>query len=363
MALLMFPRVVVDPLEGGCQGSLATGSGDDGLMDASGVADAGETAQTVTDDGAGGIEIALRQGGDFGPAETLDAAQLQAAWLTLWCGFDRRHNRRLAGRTAAPLAAVALAAEIGVIHLDPSRQSLCGIPLHHYLHEFVLDLPGCGLGNTKPAAQLDAGNASLALGQVVHGAKPGAQRHFGRGENRPSDQRCLPSTGGTLVKRAGFDHAVTLPAADRANEAGGPAPAEHLLATLFLGPIKNGKPSLTEALLELDLVARHRSAPQNSHMFVFCTPICWLRIVRNQVDLCRRCRFRPGGSSRRQSRRRFLRTAPALVRPLGQGCRQRRRGGTGGAGFCDGRRIGTAQRGAARSRREVADGSRLAVAA
>src|SRR5437588_2133769 len=195
-----------------------------------------------------------------------------------------------AGRTAAPLAAVALAAEIGVIHLDPSRQALCGIPLHHYLHEFVLDLPGCGLGNTKPAAQLDAGNASLALGQVVHGAKPGAQRHFGRGENRPSDQRCLPSTGGTLVKRAGFDHAVTLPAADRANEAGGPAPAEHLLATLFLGPIKNGKPSLTEALLELDLVARHRSAPQNSHMFVFCTPICWLRIVRNQENLCRSVR-------------------------------------------------------------------------
>src|ERR1700757_3064909 len=83
----------VDPLERGSQGGLATGSGDDWLMDAAGVADAGEAAQAVTDDGAGGIEIALCQGGDFGPAEPLDAAQLQAAWLTAWGGFVRPHDR------------------------------------------------------------------------------------------------------------------------------------------------------------------------------------------------------------------------------------------------------------------------------
>src|SRR6267378_2221887 len=88
------------------------------------------------------------------------------------CGvvFDRSHNRRLAGRTTATLATVPLAAEIGVVHLDASRQALCGVPLHHHLHEFVLDLPGGGLGDAKPAPQLDAGNASLALGEVVHGA-------------------------------------------------------------------------------------------------------------------------------------------------------------------------------------------------
>src|SRR4029077_6254954 len=38
------------------------------------------------------------------------------------------------------LPAVPLAAEIGVVHLDPSRQALHGVPLHHHLHEFVLDL-------------------------------------------------------------------------------------------------------------------------------------------------------------------------------------------------------------------------------
>src|SRR5713101_1989147 len=51
--------------------------------DAPGVADPCETAQAVTDNGAGGIEIARRQGGDLGAAEAHDPAQLQAAWLAL----------------------------------------------------------------------------------------------------------------------------------------------------------------------------------------------------------------------------------------------------------------------------------------
>src|ERR1700693_1484143 len=68
----------VDPLEGRVQGSLATGSSDDRLVHAAGVADPSEAVQAVTDNGAGGLEIALRQGRDFGTAETLYAAQLQS---------------------------------------------------------------------------------------------------------------------------------------------------------------------------------------------------------------------------------------------------------------------------------------------
>ena len=256
------PEGSVDPLERGRQGGLSARSCDNRLMDAPGFADAGETAQAVTDDGAGGIEIALGQGHDFGTAETLYPAQLQADWLPLRRGFDRSHNRRLAGRTAATLATVPLAAEIGVVHLDASRQALCGVPLHHHLHEFVLDLPGGGLGDAQPAAQLDAGNASLALGEVVHGAKPSTQWRFGRGENRSGDQGCLPSTGGALVKCTGLDKAMLLARADRADETRWPAPPHHHLPALILRPVKNGKLSLTETLLKLHLVARHHSNPQ-----------------------------------------------------------------------------------------------------
>ena len=252
----------IDPLECGVQRGLAAVPGYDRLMDAAGVAYAGEAAQSVTDDGAGGIEIALRQGRDCGTAEPRHAAQLQADWLALRCGFDRRHDRRLARRTATTLAAVPLAAEIGVVDLDPPRQALCGISLHHHLHEFVLDLPGCGLGDAKPAAQLNAGDSAFALGEVVHGAKPGTQRHLGRGENRSGDHGCLSSTGGALVKCAGLDEAVLLAAAHRAQEARWPAPAHHRLPALILCSVKNSKLGLAEPLLKLHLVARHRSNPQ-----------------------------------------------------------------------------------------------------
>src|ERR1700747_2360657 len=121
----------VDPFVGRVQGSLRTGSSDHRLVDAAGVADPSEAAQAGTDNGASGMEIALRQGRDFATAETLHGCKLQADCLAFCGGFARRHDRRLARRTAAPLAAVALPAEIGVVDLDPSRQALCGVPLHH----------------------------------------------------------------------------------------------------------------------------------------------------------------------------------------------------------------------------------------
>src|ERR1700739_2192966 len=61
----------VDPLESRVQGGLATGSSDDRLVDAAGVADPREAVQAVTDNGAGGREIALGQRGDFAHARTL----------------------------------------------------------------------------------------------------------------------------------------------------------------------------------------------------------------------------------------------------------------------------------------------------
>src|ERR1700752_2767502 len=107
----------VDPLEGRVQSGLATGSSDDRLVDTAGVADPSEAAQTVTDNGAGRMEIAPRQGGDFGTGEPRHAAQLQAYGLALWLGFARPHDRRLPRRAAAPLAAVVPPAEIGVVDL------------------------------------------------------------------------------------------------------------------------------------------------------------------------------------------------------------------------------------------------------
>src|SRR5260370_3081617 len=61
----------VDPLKRGRQGGLAARSGDDRLLDAPRFADAGETAQAVTDEGAGGSENYAAQGRDLPPGEDL----------------------------------------------------------------------------------------------------------------------------------------------------------------------------------------------------------------------------------------------------------------------------------------------------
>src|SRR5260370_13349601 len=81
-------------------------------------------------------------------------------------------------------------------------------------------------------------------------------------ENRSGEHGCLPSTGGTLVKRPGLDEAVMLPCANRADKAGWPAPARHRLPALIFCSVKNSKLGLAEPLLKLHLVARHRSNPQ-----------------------------------------------------------------------------------------------------
>src|SRR3974377_746970 len=67
----------VDPLEGRVQGGLATRSSDDRLVDAAGVADPSEAVQAVTDNGAGGMENAVRPGRGFGGGENAHAAALQ----------------------------------------------------------------------------------------------------------------------------------------------------------------------------------------------------------------------------------------------------------------------------------------------
>src|SRR5258708_13323542 len=98
------PEGGIDPLERGVQNGLAAGSGDNRLMDATSVADTGEAAQSVTDNGAGGIVITLRQRPDFATTEPLDPAQLQADRLTVFGGFDRPRERRFSTRTTAPHA-------------------------------------------------------------------------------------------------------------------------------------------------------------------------------------------------------------------------------------------------------------------
>jgi hypothetical protein len=139
-----------------------------------------------------GIQAALGEGLDLRAPEAPHPAQLEAHRPAFGGGLDGGDDRRLAARAATPLAAEALAAEIGVVDLEAADQALLGVALHHHLLELVLDRPRRRLGAAKAAAELQAGDALLALGQVIEGTKPAPQRKLGRREDGAGSERRLP---------------------------------------------------------------------------------------------------------------------------------------------------------------------------
>src|SRR5512134_1586553 len=256
----MLPRAI-DPLEGGCQHRFAAGAGADRLVRAAGRGDAAEARQTIADDSAGGIQAALGQGFDLRTPEAPHPTQFEAHRPALDGDLDGGDDRRLAGRAASPLAAGALAAEVGVIHLDAADEALGGVALHHHLLELVLDRPCRGLGDTEATAELQAGDALLALGQVIEGAKPAPQHKLGRREDGASSERRLPPAGGALIKRAGLDYAMLSAAAARTDEAVRPPPLGHRRPALLLAAVLTIELGLAQPLLVLNLVPSHRLSP------------------------------------------------------------------------------------------------------
>jgi hypothetical protein len=95
---------------------------------------------------------------------------------------------------------VTFAAEIRVVDLDPTGQTLGGIALKHDLLQLVFELPGGGLRHPEPATKFDARDALFGLGQVIDRTKP--QPQMRRGEDRPGDRRGLPAALGALIEMA-----------------------------------------------------------------------------------------------------------------------------------------------------------------
>src|SRR6476469_11216413 len=93
----------------------------------------------------------------------------------------------------------ALAADIGVIDLDPrpgGAQLVAAVAFDHRLHQLVLNPPG-GIGrDPKPPAQLDVGQPFLALGEQMHGAEPYSHRQLGALQD--GARRSATSDGGTV---------------------------------------------------------------------------------------------------------------------------------------------------------------------
>src|SRR5512144_431621 len=267
----MLPSAVLTHLKAGVSTALRPEPVRIGWWLQAGRGDAAEARQTIADDGASGIQAAPGEGLDLAAPEAAHPAQLEARRPAVGGGLDGGDDRRLAGRAASPLATRALPAEIGVVHLDAADQALLGIAPHHDLLELVLDRPCRRLGDAEAAAELQAGDALLALGQVIESTKPGAQRELGRREDGPGGQRRLPPAGGALIERAGLDQAVPSAATARADEAVRPPPLGHRRAALLLAAKPTLELGLAQPLLVLNLVPSHRLSPAPASKFSFCT--------------------------------------------------------------------------------------------
>ena len=181
-------------------------------------------------------------------------------------GLDRHDKGRVAAPTAPGAFAGALAADIGVVDLDPrsaGAKLIAAVAFDHRLHQLVLDPPG-GIGrNPEPPAQLDVGQALLALGQQMHGAEPHPHRQFGALEDGAGDQRCLVAAVPALQQLTVADLTILCRCASRTLEALRPTPSKPCRPAGLLVRIEPLEGIIREALLVLHAVARHRLDPEN----------------------------------------------------------------------------------------------------
>src|SRR3954447_9699584 len=278
----------VDPAERRPARGLLAGARDHRAVRAAGLLDRRPAGQAVADDVAPRREVPLRQPLDLLLAETLHHAQPRPLRPPLGRGLDRCHDRRLAGRAAAALAARPLAAEVGVVDLDTARElRLLGLARRHDPHQLVLHQPGRALLHPQPAAELDRADPALALGEVADGREPGDERQLGVLEHRAGGQPRLLLAPVALEQLARFELAEAPAAARRAGQALAPAHLEQGLAAGLLGAEPLPERGLAQALDRAPqaFCRRHPPPPPAPKAAETLAPL-WMRVRRNQETIC-----------------------------------------------------------------------------
>ena len=108
----------VHPLEGGMARGPATRPGRDRHMHAAGISDAAEAREAICHHGRARRDDALREAPDTLAFEACDAAELDAPRPSFLIRLNGHDNRLLAGAATAALSAAALAAQVGIVHLE-----------------------------------------------------------------------------------------------------------------------------------------------------------------------------------------------------------------------------------------------------
>jgi len=197
-------------------------------------------AQTVAEEFCIRRQVSRRPVGQRFRSESRDRLNDGAARTALRVGFHGDHEGSLVLRAAPALAAVALAAEVGIVDLHEAVQAALGLALGHRLHQLVLDPPRAAVADAEMPLELKRRHVVPGLGQDVERKKPRRQRELGVVEHGIRQQAGLLSAAAALpghLPAAALDAAVPLFRATRAHEAVRPTGLEHRALARGLGAV------------------------------------------------------------------------------------------------------------------------------
>ena len=178
----------------------------------------------------------------------------------LGIGLDRDQEGQLVFGVAPGLAAVALAAEIGIVDLREARKFPRFFSRCHGLHDLVLEAPGSAIGHAEVALEFECREVGFGRGQQMDREEPGSQRQLRVLQQRAADQRRLVLAGATLIERLGItpEAGTTAVTAGRTAKSHWPSRPIPCAGTSGLAAIPFKKLGHRKAPLELDQ-ADHRA--------------------------------------------------------------------------------------------------------
>lgn len=177
----------VDPVELRIRHTGTAATGDVALVDAGGRVKGPETVEAIADNVASGRNGLLAIATHLGQSKAAHTAKLDPHRVALAIGLYRSDKGEFMLGTPTWFSRP-LAAQIGVINLDPAAEPLSLVMIVHDLQHLVFELPGRVISDTEVPRQLQCREAALTLGQQINGQEPGGQRQVSRMKDRAGGQ-------------------------------------------------------------------------------------------------------------------------------------------------------------------------------
>ena len=161
----------------------------------------------------------------------------------------------LPGAPRPRLPPLTLAAEIGVVELDPPAERVLAVALHHHLHQLVAHAPRRVVGDAQMTVQLHRRDPFLVLGHEVDGLKPHRQEQLGGVEDGSCGDRGLAVAAIALLELAAVELAASVVATVRAQKPIGPSPLIQGVEALVFGAVEREECVEADSFLKLYRVA------------------------------------------------------------------------------------------------------------